>query len=153
MVVTSQGLLAPFRVDFSTPMTCTCTQLCKLQKVEVGTTRFFLFTARFFFFDNFLQEGSWFHLSTERTPLAWIIQIGTRCRCFNLRTFSDWFTIWKPPSWINDKKLSYRRGTARCVVSVEILPIATQQCENYLYDKSWTNRSYEVKGGLRWANV
>ena len=28
-----------------------------------------------------------------------------------------------------DKKLSYRRrGTARCVVSVEILPIATQQC-------------------------
>ena len=27
-----------------------------------------------------------------------------------------------------NKKLSYRRGTARCVVSVEILPIATQQC-------------------------
>ena len=38
----------------------------------------------------------------------------------------------------NNKKLSYRRGTARCVVSVEILPIATQQCINYLYDKSWT---------------
>ena len=37
---------------------------------------------------------------------------------------------------IDDKKLSYRRGTARCVVSVEILPIATQQCRNYLYDKS-----------------
>jgi len=34
------------------------------------------------------------------------------------------------------KKLSYRRGTARCVASVEILPIATQQCRNYLYDKS-----------------
>jgi len=33
------------------------------------------------------------------------------------------------------KKLSYRRGTARCVVSIEILPIATQQCRNYLYDK------------------
>ena len=30
----------------------------------------------------------------------------------------------------------YRRGTARCIVSVEILPIATQQCRNYLYDKS-----------------
>jgi len=28
--------------------------------------------------------------------------------------------------------------TARCVVSVEILPIATQQCRNCLYDKSWT---------------
>ena len=27
-----------------------------------------------------------------------------------------------------NKKLSYRRGTARCVASVEILPIATQQC-------------------------
>jgi len=26
-----------------------------------------------------------------------------------------------------NKKLSCRRGTARCVVSVEILPIATQQ--------------------------
>ena len=35
-----------------------------------------------------------------------------------------------------NKKLSYRRGTARCVVSVEILPTATQQCRNYLYDKS-----------------
>jgi len=27
-----------------------------------------------------------------------------------------------------DKKLSYRRGTARCVVSVKILPVAKQQC-------------------------
>ena len=34
------------------------------------------------------------------------------------------------------KKLSYRRWTARCVVSVKILPIATLQCRNYLYDKS-----------------
>jgi len=39
------------------------------------------------------------------------------------------------------KKLSYRRKTARCVVSVEILPTATQQCRNYMYDKSWTNRA------------
>ena len=37
---------------------------------------------------------------------------------------------------ISDKKLSYRRGTARCAVSVEILLIATQQCRNYLYDRS-----------------
>ena len=29
---------------------------------------------------------------------------------------------------LKDKKLSYRRETARCVVSVEILPIATQHC-------------------------
>ena len=34
-----------------------------------------------------------------------------------------------------DKKLSYRQGTARCIVSIEILPIATQQCKNYLCDK------------------
>ena len=34
-----------------------------------------------------------------------------------------------------DKKLSYCRETARCVASVEISPIATQQCRNYLYDK------------------
>jgi len=51
-----------------------------------------------------------------------------------------------------NKKLSYRRGIARCVESVEILPIATQQCRNYLYYKSWTNRSYEV-GRLHWADV
>ena len=31
-----------------------------------------------------------------------------------------------------NKKLSYRRGTARCIVSVEILPIATQQCRNFV---------------------
>ena len=37
---------------------------------------------------------------------------------------------------IYNKKLSYRRVTARCVLSVVILPIATQQCRNYLYDKS-----------------
>ena len=29
----------------------------------------------------------------------------------------------------------YRRGTARCVLSLVILPTATQQCRNYLYDK------------------
>ena len=30
-----------------------------------------------------------------------------------------------------NKKLSYRRVTARCVLSVVILPITTQQCRNY----------------------
>jgi len=35
-----------------------------------------------------------------------------------------------------NKKLSYRRVTAQCVVSVEILPTAMQQRRNYLYDKS-----------------
>jgi len=52
----------------------------------------------------------------------------------------------------SNKKLSYRRGTARCVLSVVILPITTQQCRNYLYDKSWRNWWYEV-GGLAGGNV
>ena len=34
------------------------------------------------------------------------------------------------------KKLSYRRGTTRSVVSIEILPTTMQQCRYYLYDKS-----------------
>ena len=41
-----------------------------------------------------------------------------------------------PPDATRYKKLSYRRVTARCVLSVVILPTATQQCRNYLYDKS-----------------
>ena len=52
----------------------------------------------------------------------------------------------------DNKKLSYRRVTARCVLSVVILPITTQQCINYLYDKSWPNRWYKV-GGLVGGNV
>ena len=44
--------------------------------------------------------------------------------------------LWRQRQIRTDKKLSYRRGTARCVLSVVILPVATQQCRNYLYDKS-----------------
>ena len=51
-----------------------------------------------------------------------------------------------------NKKLRYRRVTTRCILSVVILPIATQQCRNYLYDKSWPNWWYEV-GGLVGGNV
>jgi len=50
------------------------------------------------------------------------------------------------------KKLSYHRVTARCVLSVVILPITMQQCRNYLYDKSWPNRWYEV-GSIVGGNV
>jgi len=35
-----------------------------------------------------------------------------------------------------NKKLRYRQGTARHIVSVEILPVAMQQGRNYLYDRS-----------------
>ena len=58
-------------------------------------------------------------------------------------------TVWQ----YDNKKLSYHRGTARCVLSIEILPVATQQCRNYLYNKSWPNRWYEVAdlvGGNAW---
>jgi len=50
------------------------------------------------------------------------------------------------------KMLGYGQVTARCVLSVVILPITTQQCRTYLYDKSWPNRWYEV-GGLVGGNV
>ena len=94
---------------------------------------------------------------------------------------NHWFLAWRLPSsyprlrfkeiWVSpnirvlpsgtssqtldlDKKLSYRRMTARCVLSVVILPVATQQCRNYLYlyDKSRPNWWYEV-GGLVGGNV
>jgi len=45
------------------------------------------------------------------------------------------FKVCKSFTTVN-KKLNYRRVTARCVLSVVILPITTQQCRNYLYDKS-----------------
>ena len=64
-----------------------------------------------------------------------------------------WLCCLKSHNTTTYKKLSYRRGTARCVVSIEILPIATQQCRNYLYDESWPNRWYEVGdlvGGNAW---
>jgi len=63
---------------------------------------------------------------------------------YNILSKTVWPTQFTPPHQKWHKKLSYRRRTARCVVSGEILPIATQQCRNYLYDQSWTNRSYKV---------
>ena len=69
------------------------------------------------------------------------------------KSFSNNLNSWRIVLAKPNKKLSYRRGTARCVVSIEILPIATQRCRNYLYDKSWPNRWYEVGdlvGGNAW---
>jgi len=70
---------------------------------------------------------------------VWIVTVRDRCECMAL-------------SKNINKKLSYRRVTARCVLSVVILPVATQQYRNYLYDKSWPNWWYEV-GGLVGGNV
>jgi len=51
--------------------------------------------------------------------------------------------------------LTRSSAIARCVLSVVILPIATLQCRNYLYDKSWPNWWYEVgglvRGNLSWT--
>jgi len=53
-----------------------------------------------------------------------------------------------------NKKLSYRRGTARYVVSVEILTTATQQCKNYLYDKIVCKTQVDdLCDKLQWLNV
>jgi len=44
------------------------------------------------------------------------------------------------------------RDRAMRRLSLNLTNFTTQQCTNYLYNKSWTNRSYEVRG-LRWADV
>jgi len=49
--------------------------------------------------------------------------------------YTMWATTICEPS-LESTKLSYRRVTARCVLSVVILPITMQHCRNYLYDKS-----------------
>ena len=69
------------------------------------------------------------------------IRYDTRCY-FNVRSKSDMsqLNLYRTETTTRkcktDKKLSYRRVTARCVLSVVILQITTQQCRNYLYDKS-----------------
>ena len=46
---------------------------------------------------------------------------------------ADVFNVnWRADVRKYNKKLSYHRGTARCVVSFEILPIAKQPCRKYL---------------------
>jgi len=45
-------------------------------------------------------------------------------------------TVADPVKFRQEAQLSPRDRAMRRVVSIEILPIATQQCRNYLYDKS-----------------
>jgi len=89
-------------------------------------------------------------LSQHGPPEATAPACSRRMRAINQYSFIK-LTAWQRPttrskkaSVSKNKKLSYRRVTARCVVSVVILPIATQQYWNYLHDKSWPNRWYEV---------
>jgi len=60
----------------------------------------------------------------------------SQLRCFWVTVLGKLFTPIVPLFTKQHKKLSYRRVTARCVLSVVILPITTQQYRNYLYDKS-----------------
>jgi len=98
------------------------------------------------------MQNDWFHFSAAILKnLRHSIKLQTdRQTHTHTHTHTHRLTDWStdPPTdrqtdryFINhnkNKKLNYRRGTARCVVSVEILPIATQQCRKCLYDKSWT---------------
>ena len=96
----------------------------------------------------------WHVMSVYKSELN---EVNTKNAVTCLRQVSEWMNVFRYVVFLNDgsnnKKLSYRWGTARCVVSIEILPIATQQCRNYLYHKSWPNRWYEVGdlvGGNAW---
>jgi len=50
---------------------------------------------------------------------------------------------------VTNKKLSYGRVTARCVLSVVMLPITTQQCRNYSVAAKLVNGPWCKKN--RWA--
>jgi len=71
----------------------------------------------------------------------WEVQFANNPTCRNavplrLKALQPLTTKQMAGTYSQYKKLSYRRRTARCVVSVEILPFVTQQCRNYLHDKS-----------------
>ena len=77
--------------------------------------------------------------STCQTSNDWIRRIMSESNVLLIRLFSiplQFLNADKSRQDSSYKKFSYRRGTARCVVSVEILPTATQPCRNYLYDTS-----------------
>ena len=46
------------------------------------------------------------------------------------------YTLFEARLQLSRQEAQLRRVTARCVLSVVILPITMQQCRNYLYDKS-----------------
>ena len=132
----------------STPATASCSTSCRSTPSDTATPT----TGR----------RGWSPVRrTRRTPDArftgtqtrrWLAASLLRSRCRSKNSSSPTTTSTRTHTYVchapyaaqfcaalsQNKKLSYRRGTARCVVSVEILPIATQQCRNYLYDKSWT---------------
>jgi len=91
-------------------------------------------------------------LSYGRFTGSWWVGLGLEGELVKLCPMTaDVLIGWTHSETNRDKKLSYRRGTARCVVSVEILPIATQQCRNYLFVRQVLNKSklwsYRVKVG------
>jgi len=84
-----------------------------------------------------LGPNNWFTANLPRNlPVKKIVN---RLRFDRIMVMSLWPHFFAHPLYAireigsMNKKLNYHRGTARCVVSIEILPIATQQCRNYLY--------------------
>ena len=99
--------------------------------------------------------SAWSHLWHLTLALDTVMQLFQFCLFYQQVGYSVFITLnglWCADMPLKNKKLSYRRVTARCVLSVVILPIATQQCRSYLYDKSGPNWWYEV-GGLVGGNV
>jgi len=114
-----------------------------------------MFCLCFIYFSDFCQTN---YLSIYRTVLHKICRVGRTLAvderskvifsiCQRSLSWHPIFCLLNPHLFITlylHKKLSYCRGTVWCAMSVEILPTATQQCRNHLYDKSWTNWHYEV---------
>jgi len=82
-------------------------------------------------FAAYSRRESFERRSCERTVCRPTRQVNMSFFCAEV-----FIVNWRTDLRKYNKKLSYRRGTARCVVSVEILPFAKQQCRKYLYDKS-----------------
>jgi len=102
---------------------------------------FDMFTCLFMCFKNFVCQ--WFGL--HDWCICWLLDgklaVGIEGKCSSV--FIQSFILFSTQAvrqtllcYVEYKKLSYRRGTTQCDVSVEILPVATRQCRNYLYDKS-----------------
>ena len=73
---------------------------------------------------------------TDADRLAWVKQLKAMHVLYQEKDRQYWRRKIAESSGNMNKKLSYRRVTAQCVLSVVILPIVTQQCRNYLYEKS-----------------
>ena len=117
------------------------------------STRPSTFRSPFLFCSHLTGGDSNFDFGSLHTSVRWPQQVLTAERGVAMVTwpalnFGIPITLYK--------KLSYRHGTARCVVSVEILPIVTQQCSvlNQVSDvANWPVRQNRAVGlGSAWRS-